>query len=169
MKTSQPRTSTLPTATPLPLPGHACSIATPHTSRQDAVPGFGTSQLLPPFSVPCASPDLAVRSCDGWWLTIGELTANCLVITERSQGRRGRLQTRHPQCRPHEDLHGPDRLPERYVQQLGRAAVGISVARKSRSRRPRLSGNGGILSPSSTGLTMIRKHHQSHDQFQSRR
>jgi hypothetical protein len=46
-----------------------------------------------------------------------ELTADCRAIPERSQGRRSRLQARDSQCRPNEDLHGPDRLAERYVQQ----------------------------------------------------
>ncbi len=114
LKTSQPRTSTLPTATPLPLPTpRVFNCNTAHiTSR--CCPGLRYVAIDASFSVSRASLDPAVNSGK----VVDELIANCLVITERSQGRRGRLQTRHPQCRPREDLHGPDRLPERYVEQL---------------------------------------------------
>lgn len=62
-----------------------------------------------------------------------------VISLERSQGRCGRLPLGHSQCRPDEDLHGPDCLAERYVQQQLLRISGWGLERRSRGR----PGNGG--------------------------
>lgn len=63
---------------------------------------------------PLTSP-LPLTNCL-WHDSRGKLKLIVSPSPEHSQGRRGRLPTRQPECRSREDLHGPDGLAERYVQ-----------------------------------------------------